>query len=188
MRKSQITTLFVLIIICLFPTAKCFCQSGIAVDTLKNMMIKDWERAKAYTQDYMKAMPADKYSFKATDSVRSFAQQLLHLAQANKFFMTIATGNKVSMSGTDLEKSASAQSADSVMYYVNSSYDNVINTIKNISPASLMQTQMFNMGQPISASGFGWIMKAFEHQTHHRGQTTIYIRLVGAHPPQERLF
>jgi len=31
-------------------------------------------------------------------------------------------------------------------------------------------------------------MKAFEHQTHHRGQTTIYIRLVGLKPPGERLF
>jgi uncharacterized damage-inducible protein DinB len=30
--------------------------------------------------------------------------------------------------------------------------------------------------------------KAFEHQTHHRGQTTVYIRLAGAKPPQEKLF
>jgi hypothetical protein len=37
----------------------------------------------AYTVDYLNAMPADKYSFKATDSTRSFAQQMLHLAQAN---------------------------------------------------------------------------------------------------------
>ncbi|HZJ61332.1 MAG TPA: DinB family protein, partial [Chitinophagaceae bacterium] len=28
----------------------------------------------------------------------------------------------------------------------------------------------------------------FEHQTHHRAQTTIYIRLMGLHPPQEQLF
>jgi uncharacterized damage-inducible protein DinB len=32
------------------------------------------------------------------------------------------------------------------------------------------------------------ITKAFEHQTHHRGQTTVYIRLAGAKPPQEKLF
>jgi uncharacterized damage-inducible protein DinB len=32
------------------------------------------------------------------------------------------------------------------------------------------------------------IAKAFEHQTHHRGQTTVYIRLAGATPPQEKLF
>jgi len=30
--------------------------------------------------------------------------------------------------------------------------------------------------------------KAFEHQTHHRGQTTIYIRMKGIKPPNEMLF
>ena len=30
--------------------------------------------------------------------------------------------------------------------------------------------------------------KTFEHQTHHRGQATIYIRLQGIKPPEERLF
>ena len=30
--------------------------------------------------------------------------------------------------------------------------------------------------------------KGFEHQTHHRGQTTIYLRLKGVKPPQEKLF
>lgn len=33
-----------------------------------------------------------------------------------------------------------------------------------------------------------WLMKAFEHQTHHRGQCTIYIRLQGIRPPAEKLF
>jgi len=32
------------------------------------------------------------------------------------------------------------------------------------------------------------IDKAFEHQTHHRGQATVYIRLAGGTPPQEKLF
>nr|WP_324497299.1 DinB family protein [Haliscomenobacter sp.] len=32
------------------------------------------------------------------------------------------------------------------------------------------------------------MLKAFEYQTHHRGQTTIYIRLLGIKPPNEKLF
>ena len=38
------------------------------------------------------------------------------------------------------------------------------------------------------APGLSWIMKAHEHQTHHRGQCTIYIRLQGVRPPAEKLF
>jgi uncharacterized damage-inducible protein DinB len=32
------------------------------------------------------------------------------------------------------------------------------------------------------------LAKAFEHQTHHRGQCTIYLRLKGIAPPREKLF
>jgi uncharacterized damage-inducible protein DinB len=32
------------------------------------------------------------------------------------------------------------------------------------------------------------IEKCFEHQTHHRGQATTYLRLAGVVPPAEKLF
>jgi len=32
------------------------------------------------------------------------------------------------------------------------------------------------------------LMHLFMHQTHHRGQCTVYLRLVGVHPPAEKLF
>ena len=62
-------------------------------------------------------MPADKYSFKANDSVRSFAQQMLHLAGGNVYLMMNALINQT-----------------------------------------------------------------FEHQVHHRGQTTTYFCLQGIKP------
>ncbi|MNY59641.1 DinB family protein [compost metagenome] len=37
-------------------------------------------------------------------------------------------------------------------------------------------------------SRLSWISKAHEHQTHHRGQCTIYIRFQGVTPPAEKLF
>jgi uncharacterized damage-inducible protein DinB len=82
----------------------------------------------------------------------------------------------------------SAQSADSVVYYVNSSYDFAVKAIKKLSPTSLMESVTVNMGGAITATRLGWLLKAFEHQTHHRGQTTVYLRLSGIRPPDERLF
>src|SRR3982074_1117054 len=38
--------------------------------------------------------PEDKYDFKPTPAQRSFAEQLLHAAGANYFFINIATGEK----------------------------------------------------------------------------------------------
>ncbi len=107
--KKIITTLLLVTLLSVACTNTA-CAQAITADTLKSWMIKDWERAMAYTNDYMKAMPDDKYSFKASDSVRSFAQQLLHLAEANTFFASIATGASLSAGGA--EKRAGAQTAE----------------------------------------------------------------------------
>ena len=154
---------------------------------IKAQMIKDWERAKSYTVDYLNTMPADKYSFKAVDSIRSFAQQMLHLASGNIFLMMNATGlPPLSWLSEGLENSKTAQGKDSVMYYVTSSYDYCINAVKNYDVNKWGEkVKLFNTYEE---TRFAVMNKVFEHQTHHRGQTTIYIRLNGIKPPQERLF
>jgi len=165
--------------------SKSYAQS-LSSEDIKAQMVKDWERAKDYTVSYLNTMPADKYSFKAVDSIRSFAQQMLHLAQGNLFIMSNASDQKPpSFIQADLEHRATAQSKDSVMYYVTTSYDYCISAVKNSDPAKWGEKRkMFSF----EVTRFALMNKAFEHQTHHRGQTTIYIRLQGIVPPQEHLF
>ena len=153
---------------------------------LKAQMVKDWQRAKDYTLAYLNTMPADKYSFHAVDSIRSFAQQMLHLSQGNYFLMMNATGQQPpAFAMTDMEHRPSAQTKDSVVYYVTNSYDFCINAVQNSDIANWGEKkQMFGM----EATRLALMMKTFEHQTHHRGQTTVYIRLNGIKPPEERLF
>ncbi len=153
---------------------------------IKAQMLKDWERAKSYTIDYLNTMPADKYSFKAVDSIRSFAQQMIHLSQGNFFLMGTGTDMATpAYAKSDLEHSATAQTKDSVMYYVTASYDYCINAVKMTDTNKWGEKK--SMGK-MEDTRFDLMMKAFEHQTHHRGQTTIYIRLLGIRPPNERLF
>lgn len=158
---------------------------ALSSEDIKAQMVKDWERAKAYTIEYLNAMPADKYSFRATDSIRSFAQQMLHLAGGNFGLMSVGTGQKPPVTRRDLETSPGAQSKDSVMYFVTTSYDYCINAVKATDVNKWGEKTKF---MQMEDTRFSIITKTFEHQTHHRGQTTIYIRLVGVRPPQEKLF
>ena len=154
-------------------------------DSIKASYIKDWERAKAYTKEYLDAMPKDKYSFRAQDSIRTFAQQMLHLSQGIVGFIANGTGAQRISFGQNLEQRATAQSPDSVLYFITTSYDYAIENIRNMDVSKLTETAgRGNFMFP----RFVWLNKAFEHQTHHRGQTTIYIRLVGIKPPNEKLF
>jgi uncharacterized damage-inducible protein DinB len=169
-----------------FAFVLCFKSQAQSFEDIKMQMVKDWERAKAYTIDYLNTMPADKYSFKAVDSIRSFAQQMLHLAQANCFLMSNATDEKLpSFVMSDPENRSTAQVKDSVLYYVTASYDFCVNAVKSFDVKKWGEKKkIFSYEE----TRFALMNKAFEHQTHHRGQCTVYIRLQGIKPPQERLF
>jgi len=181
--STIMTTTFAIIILNLLAlTASAQNLNG---EDIKAQFVKDWERAKAYTLEYLNAVPADKYSFKATDSIRSFAEQMLHLASSNIFLMGTATDQNLEWPGTDHEGKLIPKTKDSVIYYVMKSYDFSIRSIKTLDPAKFGE-----MVGPtrIRDTRFAYLLKSFEHQTHHRAQTTIYIRLMGLKPPPEKLF
>src|SRR5262249_58307784 len=55
-------------------------------------LVADWTRARDYTKEYLDAMPEDGMSFKPTPDIRSFAEQMLHLASANFGFSSTEAG------------------------------------------------------------------------------------------------
>jgi uncharacterized damage-inducible protein DinB len=181
--KKQLSAGFIFLIVATLSfSAKAQIING---DSIKNQLLKDWQRAKDYSIEYLNTMPADKYAARPVDSIRSFSEQMLHLAMGNVSLASNGVGKERIFGARNLEKAAGAQSKDSVAYFVTASYDYVINGIKSL--------DVSKFGEIVKRGNFEltrltWIMKAFEHQTHHRGQCTIYIRLQGIRPPNERLF
>jgi len=153
--------------------------------TQTDKIVKDWERAKAYTLEYLDAMPESAYVLKPTNDMRSFAGQMLHLTDANFGFTALATGEKVPADREQLEKTANI-SKENVRKLVLDGYDYVINIVKKMTSEQLNENiTLFDRFELTKQEA---LMKAFEHQTHHRGQTTVYLRLAGVTPPEEKLF
>jgi uncharacterized damage-inducible protein DinB len=157
--------------------------TSLTAQTPKENLLKDWERARAYTKEYLDAMPESGYALKPTKEMRSFAGQMLHLADAN--YGIVGTATEVAPTAKDLEKSNDVAKA-SVTEKVLASYDFAINAIKNYPDAKW--GEMIKLFNRFDVKRGQVIDKAFEHQTHHRGQTTVYIRMAGATPPAEKLF
>ncbi len=145
-----------------------------------------WERAKAYTKEYLEAATEEVYSFKPTPEMRSFGEQMHHLAVDNyKITNAVVVGVTSPSQFRDLEKETLKTKAE-ITKAVLESYDFVIAIIKGLDEAKLGNTvKMFNKWDTTVEDGLN---KAFEHQTHHRGQTTVYLRLKGIKPPAEKLF
>jgi len=150
----------------------------------KDQMIADWTRAKAYTKAYLDAMPEDGYSFKPTPEMRTFAAQMLHLTDGNYGFTSAASGKPSPLGKNSAEKTV-AQTKEATTKAVMDGYDFVIASIQGMTQDQLNETTKFAGKDMTKAVVFS---KAFEHQTHHRGQTVAYLRLKGATPPAEMLF
>src|SRR5262245_25284463 len=148
-------------------------------------LVADWTRARDYTKEYLDAMPEEGVSFKPTPDIRSFAEQMLHLANANFAFASTATGAANPQQGKNLEKMDEYKTKASLTKIVMESYDFVISAIKGMD-VKTMDEQLKVSGRNLTRASA--LEKGFEHQTHHRGQTTIYLRLKGVKPPQEKLF
>lgn len=159
-------------------------QASAPLTTI-SQLTADWQRAKEYTKEYLDAMPEDGVNYKPTPEIRSFAEQMLHLANANYNFGALASGKANPMQGKKLEEMADLKTKAALTKAVMDSYDFVIDAVKGMSDAQLGES--VKMGQREMTKEVV-LAKAFEHQTHHRGQCTIYIRMKGVKPPNEKLF
>ena len=158
---------------------------GLNNESVKANMLVDWERAKVYTKEYLDAMPEKYTNFKPARDIRTFAEQMLHLSQGTIGLIATGTGAKPIYQDKVLEKSDEYKSKVALSKIVMESYDYAIQSIKNMDASKL--DSLVKRGE-YETNRYGWLNKAFEHQTHHRAQTTIYLRLKGIKPPNERLF
>ena len=176
MKRLSLFIAFLVLIIATGPVFAQFTQS---------QMVTEWQRAKTYTRAYLDAMPADSYGFKPTPEIRSFAEQMLHLATDNYSFAAFASGKLNPIGDSSLEKIV-LPTKEATTKLVMDSYDFMISTLQSMSADQMNEMVKRRNGQEMSrANLFG---KGFEHQTHHRGQTTIYLRLKAVTPPNEMLF
>lgn len=174
-----------ILIICGLLMSNFIMAQGLNNEVVKANMIVDWERAKAYTKEYLDAMPEDGINFKPMPDLRSFAEQMLHMSQGTVGVISIGTGADPIYQGKVLEKMEEFKKKTALTNVVMECYDFAIQSIKNMD-ASKMDS-VIKRGN-YETDRFGWLNKAFEHQTHHRAQTTVYLRLKGIKPPNEKLF
>jgi len=144
----------------------------------------NWKRARKWTLDYIDAMPENAMGFKPTPEIRSFAEQMLHLAFWN-CALAEAVGGKANPYGKKqetLEQREDVKTKSALRKVVEESYDNLLAAVAGLDEAKMLeQVSLFNTKMTRMAV----LVAALDHQAHHRGQTTIYLRLKGLTPPPE---
>lgn len=150
--------------------------------------------SKAYTLEIAEAMPTEKYNFRPTDSVRSFGEQMAHIAISSKFLIDLFLKGEPMPSQEDFAASAIIEkemgvSKEACIKALTDAYNLVTTTYENMSDDQLSETFVvpFDPAQPSFAKE-----KAFqfigEHTAHHRGQALVALRIQGIKSPNYKLY
>ena len=167
--------------------------------TLETKKVDDYfldflEESKSYTIELAEAMPADKYTFKPHDSVRSFGEQMAHIGMSSKLLLDVFVKGSPMPTREDFAAGAKMEkemgtNKDECIKTINATFGYIENTYKSMDEAAMkeMFTVPFDPKQPKFAKS-----KAFdfikEHIIHHRSQALVSLRMQGIKAPTYRLY
>ena len=159
--------------------------TGSSTRAVIEEIVEEVRKSRAYTIECATAMPEDKYKFRPVPEVRSFGQQLVHIAEANGSIMEWHVEGKKNPSwpyrGDGKERVTSK--AD-VITQLNASYDYIEKGLSQMTDAMLRERVKAEDAEQSKQWGLRLIM---DHATHHRGQVVIYLRLNRIKPPEYRV-
>src|SRR3954468_4712643 len=126
------------------------------------------------------AMPADDYAFKPTPQVRSFAELVGHVVNANFFFCSQAKGEKMP-AAMNFEKAADKAVLVKGMHDALAYCDGVYT---ETSDANFQQMVKVSGGGATTETARGMLlMFNTTHNNEHYGNIVLYLRLKGHVPP-----
>jgi uncharacterized damage-inducible protein DinB len=127
-----------------------------------------------------RTMPAAEYSFKPTPEVRSFAELIGHVANANFFFCAQAKGEKSPATGNyekTVEREALLKALDESLGYCDSVY------AATTDATFAEPVKLAAPGPSHDAARGAVLMFNTTHNNEHYGNLVVYMRLKGHVPP-----
>ena len=136
------------------------------------------------------AMPADKYPFAPTNGefkgVRTFAQQVKHVAAANHILAASILGAKPPANAGDETGPDSVRTKPEIIAYLKDSF-----AVLHGAARAIDDNNALIKSSPISpligtGTRLGLAMEALLHAAEHYGQMIEYLRMNGVVPPRSR--
>jgi uncharacterized damage-inducible protein DinB len=138
----------------------------------RDVLLKHWTEVGDKVVKMAEEFPEDKYEFRPVAGVRTFADNLRHVAFWNTFVSKTVKGEKVDPKINELPKAEYSAKA-AIVKALKSSLDEATDLLKKSPPA------------PSAKVSDLWV--AFiEHSGEHYGQLVVYFRLNGIVPPASR--
>ena len=171
--KRRLLYCFVLVVAMALTAA----QSQAADNQVVGPLRTQWENTKNLIVGMAEAIPEAKYDYKPTPEVRSFREQLVHLAGENHTYMGTAAGDKP----MDRAAFEGLKSREEIIQALKDSYDNGTKFLATLTDEKALEAIPFRNGQ---MPRWAIIMANLMDNMDHYGNLVVYVRLNGMVPPR----
>ena len=135
------------------------------------------------------AMPEDKFGFAPTNGefkgVRTFGEQVKHVAAVNYIFGAAILGEKVPVDVGDESGPASVKTKAEILNYLKESFAYVHKAVQTINEKNLVEPVKSPFGEG-TITRLGLATSVAAHGFDHYGQMVEYLRMNGIVPPASR--
>jgi uncharacterized damage-inducible protein DinB len=137
------------------------------------------------------AMPADKYGFAPTDGefkgVRTFGQQVKHLAATNHILAAAALGEEPPVDAGDEMGPESVRTKAEILEYLNGSFAHLAKAIDAIGDkTATVNSSPISPLKATQTTRLALTVESLIHSFNHYGQMVEYLRMNGIVPPASR--
>ena len=174
-------------LLCLFFAAvshSALAQTRLTVSQALDFWIANTEKEVVSAAD---AMPEEKYSFAPTagdfTGVRTFAQQVKHVAAANYGLAAYVRGEKPAPEEESETGPDAVRSKAQIMEYLKGSFAALHKAVATVTEASMIEPLTTPHKQKTRLQ---FVVDAVAHSYDHYGQMVEYLRMNGIVPPASR--
>jgi uncharacterized damage-inducible protein DinB len=137
------------------------------------------------------AMPADKYGFAPADGefqgVRTFAQQVKHLAATNHILAAAALGEAPPADAGDEVGPETVRTKAEILAYLSASFAHLGKALDEVGESEVtVKSSPISPLQGATATRLALVSEALIHAYDHYGQIVEYLRMNGVVPPASR--
>jgi hypothetical protein len=170
-RLIQIAPLAVCVLV-VAGSGTAWAQAPKPDETLRDVLLKQWTDISEKVVQLAEQFPEDKYDFKPVAGVRTFGDQLRHVAFWNGYVAKSARGEKADGKLNELPKSE---------------YPTKAAVVKALKSRLAEATALLMQGPTTPSVKLTNLWVSFtEHSGEHYGQLVVYYRLNGIVPPASR--
>ena len=146
---------------------------------------KVWDEAIKQVMELADAMPDSMISYKPHDSVRTFAEQLIHIGGSSKVICDLYLKD-VPPPSQNPDMDANAMTKEEIKKWVSEQMSAVKDSILTMSDEALQEEITSFGGNKMSR--LEGMLTVHDHMTNHKAKANLYVRISGNQPPSYRYY